>query len=864
VGARTANVNKTTGGIANVTAKQIEGLSTAISNKTAIDDEAIQTGANLLLTFKNIRNEAGKGNDVFNQATSVITDLSVGMDQSLKSSAVQVGKALDDPIKGITALSRVGVTFDDQQKKQIQRFTESGHVMKAQKIILKELNSEFGGAAAAAATPAEKASVAWKNFQEQVGTALLPTLGKLADWASKVAIPALSRFVSWIQSTLIPAITDFGQKVIDWFHQADESTGGLRDGFETLKDGIVTFVNEATPIVKSLIDYFVSMWPQIKPTIDAFVAGIKSGVELIAAIIATEVKVITYIWDHFGKYLIAFFKGTFGNIITVLRGVFKVIGGIFRLFSDLLRGNWGKLWDDIKLIASGAWLVIKGFVRQLWNFITTAFQVGKTAVGLAFRALWDLVKHLAYVGWQDVKRAVGNLWDSVTGLFQTGRDQVYRGFDGLWEDLKSIAGNAVNAIWKTIRNWFADVIDGMLGFAGTFLNLADKAFGWIPGIGGKLDDAKRAFAQFRDDVNAYLRGIDDQVVTVTGSFSVPSSAQIAKVTSQLGGGIPAATGGLFTGGIPGKDSIHALVMPGEYINKTRTVAREGVDKFHLLNQGKASIVPHFADGGLVVDAMTNPAGARVTASIANRIMSRISSLVGSGLTKALDGIVGDIAPSGGSVTGDFSGKSGIGRGLAWMRSQVGKPYIWGGVGPTGYDCSGLMSVLTNVIRGASNPYYRLGATSSMPWPGFLPGPGNFSVGWTTNYGGSGIGHTAGTLGGLNVESSGGVGVHEGSGARGAFDGGFTGLMHLAGFDVGGLARTAGWMAKGPSPERVLSPRQTIAFERWMDRGDRGQSGHAVFNIYDKDDVLIGTMHGIASNEVYQQASHLRDQAEANL
>jgi hypothetical protein len=449
VGARTANVIKSTGGAANISAKQIGDLSTAISNKVGVDDEAIQSGANLLLTFKNIRNEQGKGNDVFSQATQVITDLSAGMDQGLKASAVQVGKALNDPIKGITALSRVGVTFDDQQKKQIERFVKQGDTMKAQKVILKELNSEFGGAAASQATAGEKAQVAFDNLKESIGTALLPVLDKLFTYFTVKIIPALYDFVGFVQSTVIPDIGKFVAFIQGAFKSADESSGGFRDGIQTVKQAVVDFVAAAIPVVKSLIDYFRSMWPQIKPTIDAFVAGIKSGVELVAAIIQTEVKIITFIWEHFGKYLVAFLKSTFANIVTTLRGVFKVIGGIFQFFSDLLHGNWSALWGDLKRIASGFGDILKGIVRQMWADIKLAFQVGKTVLAGLWRLLWNEIQHLAYMGWQDIKRAVGNLWNTVKGLFQTGADQVYRGFDGLWEDLKSIASNAVEDIWQT-------------------------------------------------------------------------------------------------------------------------------------------------------------------------------------------------------------------------------------------------------------------------------------------------------------------------------------------------------------------------------------------------------------------------------
>ena len=34
-----------------------------------------------------------------------------------------LGKALNDPVKGITALGRAGVTFTDEQKKQIKQWS---------------------------------------------------------------------------------------------------------------------------------------------------------------------------------------------------------------------------------------------------------------------------------------------------------------------------------------------------------------------------------------------------------------------------------------------------------------------------------------------------------------------------------------------------------------------------------------------------------------------------------------------------------------------------------------------------------------------------------------------------------------------
>jgi acid phosphatase family membrane protein YuiD len=178
VGRLTAQVIKSTGGAAKITAAQVGNLATAISNKTGIDDEAIQSGANLLLTFTGIRNEVGKGNDIFNQATQTITDMSAALGQDTKASAIQLGKALNDPIKGVTALQRVGVSFTESQKKQIKSLVDHGKTLEAQKVILKELGREFGGAAAAAASPSQKLGVIFGNLKESIGTALLPIVDK--------------------------------------------------------------------------------------------------------------------------------------------------------------------------------------------------------------------------------------------------------------------------------------------------------------------------------------------------------------------------------------------------------------------------------------------------------------------------------------------------------------------------------------------------------------------------------------------------------------------------------------------------------------------------------------------------------------
>ena len=203
VGAQTTAVLKSTGGVANISAQGVGDLATALSKKTGVDDEAIQSGENMLLTFRGIRNEAGKGNDIFNQTTKASLDMSAAMGTDARSSALQLGKALNDPSKGYTRLQKSGVTFTDQQVKQIKTMQQSGDTLGAQKVILAELSKEFSGSAAAQGTATEKLSVSWGNVEEAIGKAEQPLL----NWGAK----GLTR----ITDELEPAVTHLGTRLDD-------------------------------------------------------------------------------------------------------------------------------------------------------------------------------------------------------------------------------------------------------------------------------------------------------------------------------------------------------------------------------------------------------------------------------------------------------------------------------------------------------------------------------------------------------------------------------------------------------------------------------------------------------------------------
>jgi hypothetical protein len=182
--AATEQIIESTGGVAGITAEHIKELSKQQAIATGVSKDLVTEGNNVLLTFKNIANQAGEGNDIFDRTSAVMLDMAAVMGTDAKSGAIQLGKALNDPITGISALTRVGVTFTEEQKNVIRSMAEAGDVAGAQRIILEELESEFGGVAEATADATAKMAVAKDEILETAGTALLP----FVEAASRVSL----------------------------------------------------------------------------------------------------------------------------------------------------------------------------------------------------------------------------------------------------------------------------------------------------------------------------------------------------------------------------------------------------------------------------------------------------------------------------------------------------------------------------------------------------------------------------------------------------------------------------------------------------------------------------------------------------
>jgi hypothetical protein len=453
VSAITAQVIKTTGGAAQVSAKQVGDLATAISNKTGIDDEAVQSASNLLLTFKNLRNETGQGNDMFNQATQAAVDLGAALGKEPKGAAIQLGKALNDPVKGITALSRAGIQFDATQTKTIKKMVKSGNVMGAQKIILGELKNQTGGAAAASATAGEKMETAFNNVKEQLGTQLLPVIDKVEGFITNKVLPAVSKFVDEM-STGKGTGGEFKDAMLDVWD-------ALKKAWSILQP-IGTWLVNNIPLVLAVAAAF-GVWRlavlayNIVQAIQLAMLMLVTPGTILYAVGAGVAAVATTVWAA-AVWLLTTPLGLIVLAILALIVVVILVIKYHKQIGAFIGMIWGKIKDAIGKAVS--WVV--GFVRKHW-----ALLLGIIAGPLG------LIVGLVIKNWDKIKSFIGNSIDAIVKFIM-----------GIPGKIASL-GSKILEIGKTIGSKLIDgFFSGIKAVGGLVSDLATSIKGAINGALG--------------------------------------------------------------------------------------------------------------------------------------------------------------------------------------------------------------------------------------------------------------------------------------------------------------------------------------------------------------------------------------------
>lgn len=710
------------------------------------------------------------------------------------------GAANDFPsVTGAGGLGRQGIAGD--QSKLIDDFT---------KDLAKQTAGMFAGFDMFA--PIKKK---WNEFK----TWLNKELGPVKDFVKKAfaGVDFMAPFKNWDFSWLQKvkdSLIEFGTTLQKWGGDLWDLIGpdlrliwdNLVAGFRSIWQQIKPELAKFGELIKPMGEALQNVWTVIKPILGLAI-GLFLG--LASTLLYVLGSVIKPVFEAIGGILSGFLstvRGIIRLVVSIFTGDFKgmgtalkeIFGGIVKMIMSLITGLGKTLWALVKGIVEG----VVNFFKWLWDKL-----VGHSIIPDIVNGIVAWIKKLASIPqwlYDNFLKPIftkisawwtGTLSPKVSSII-TGITNFFKSLGGLpqwlWDHSFKLIYDKMNNMWLTYLKPLGNRM--IRGFANIFNSIGRAIVAGVNiGIG--------AINKLIDGINwvgSHVPGLSFSIGKLgTAIYSPWVAPQFA-----MGGNLPESRvgQGFKTHGIraivgEGNPNHPEFVIPTDPKYRKRSIG--------LIAQAAQEVGIGFAQGGVlgrIKDAIIST-GSSLAKGAVNKVLDPIFGTV-KGMLSRLDNRLHlrDIAQAGvNSIRNwgrevekalpDVNGRinPGLDSALRWAKAQSGKPYVWGGVGPGGYDCSGFMSAIENVIEG-KYPHSRRFATGNFPTANFAPGMGAFSIGY---FRGS-PGHMAGTLNGVNVESSGGIGAHWGTSARGAQSPMFGGrVWHLKGYEKGGMLNHMG-------------------------------------------------------------------------
>ena len=504
------SVLESTGGISGMTADSVNDLATSLSEVTMFEDDTIVATENMLLTFTNL------GSEVFPSVTEMALDMSQALGQDTKSSAMQLGKALNDPINGVTALTRVGVTFTEAQKEQIKVLQESGDIVGAQNVILGELQKEFGGSAKAAGATAQGGLTILMNklgnIKDMIGSAVIPVIVQLASqfsaWLSNPATQAgitnLVNGIALLATNVISYLPTVIQTFVDIGNWFASNPGVIVAGLAMIGVAIGAYIyTSLMAAIPALVAFMVASWPVI-----AVIAAVGAAAYLLYQAWTTNFGGIrTFITDLWESKL----KPVFDALVTWLKTNIPVaIQALSNFWTNTLLPAIKNVWS---------WMnsTLFPFLQSVGEFLSAVFGVAVTALA----GLWENVLLPALKTAYDYLKA--NVFPILKDIGEWITSHVSPAFDGLsnalsnatqwFRDMAGAIRNIQLPSWLTPGSPFP-LTTAMWGLNDSLRQVARES---IPELSAGLNisgvispNAQNIQASSNDEQNQYLRELAEK------------------------------------------------------------------------------------------------------------------------------------------------------------------------------------------------------------------------------------------------------------------------------------------------------------------------------------------------------------------
>jgi len=319
---------KSTGNQVGYTSQQLQQMASNLQSKTLFGDEQIlQDATAQLLTFTNISGEQ------FARTQQAALDLATRLDGDLKGASIQLGKALNDPVANLSALSRSGIQFSEEQKEVIKSMAESGRLAEAQTLILDELNNQYGGSAEAAAKADggfTQLANSFGDLQEEFGKILVDVLQPVVDFLKNVvsalqnASPEFKQMavtISLVAAAIGPLLMVLPM-LVQGLLMVISPVGLIIAALGLLVYGIMTFSEEVSKPIADVINYFISLYNEIT-FVRAIIGAIKGVVQTVFDFFGFAIQMVIDRFSDLSGIMQALLTGDFSAIPGLIKDAFK-------------------------------------------------------------------------------------------------------------------------------------------------------------------------------------------------------------------------------------------------------------------------------------------------------------------------------------------------------------------------------------------------------------------------------------------------------------------------------------------------------------------------------------------------------------
>lgn len=466
---------KSTGNAANLSVKSLDDLAESVAGYSGQAVDSIGKTEQVLQTFQNIKNVGP--NKIFDQATEAAANMAAKMGGDASSMALKLGRALNDPILGMSSLTRQGVTFTDQQKDQVKAMVASGNIMGAQKVILDELSVKYGGAAQAAGQTLPGALA-----RAKVG------FGELSKAAFSAIVPVLLPAVNAIASAMVKATPFvekfaelFGSKLSAGLNAVKGPLGTLRAAFAPVLDAIGAAFKALWPSIQKLLPIAIQLATTFSPfqivlkAIGPILPTLVSAVgKLAVALGGALMKVMTQIMPIITK-VASILGGTLAKVIlTLVPIITKLVGVLGPILTVVLKAV-APLITMLAKVASQLLVALMPLLKPILALITPLLQL----IGPILSPLIKLVTLLIGVALKPLLQSFQLLIPIITGVVKAITDvlvPVVKTITAVLKGLTDFVTGVFTGNWKKAWNGILEI------FRGVFQGQLEIAQGLVNGI----------------------------------------------------------------------------------------------------------------------------------------------------------------------------------------------------------------------------------------------------------------------------------------------------------------------------------------------------------------------------------------------